>query len=658
MKYILFLVFLVLNGLVYFVTEVNINQRIDSSLYNHLHKLQVHYEIFMTTQSQNADVIYDTTIKTNGVIDILAKAKNTKDEKTRDLLRDKLYTILNTKYKLLKKHGVLQYHFVFPDNTVFLRMHKPSKYGDDLTKIRQDFIKTNKTKDIIRGFSQGRTAHAFRNVYPVFNKTGEHIASMEVSYPSELLQKNLNNISEIHSHFLVYKKIFDVKSWGRDDMILKYGPSIEHKDFLLTVSKEHIKQDKIKNLKNRIHIERELINKKMKNELMFSLLSQYDGDIKIISFIPIYQNVTGEVSAWIVSYEDDQFIADTMENTKIIRIVSFLIIFILVFFMYRIFKQNKKMNSLLKSFDKHVIFSTTNSKGIITHVSDAFCKISGFEKKELIGESHNVIRDPQMPKEIFKEMWSTIQAGKSWSGEVSNIAKDGKRYWVYAEIEPKINKGNIVGYSSIRQDITDRIDVENIQKEIIFTMGTIGEVRSKETAHHVKRVAEFSRLLALRYGLSVKKANLLAEASPMHDIGKVAISDTILNKPSRLDDNERKIIETHTEHGYELLKRSPRKLLKTAAIVAYQHHEKWDGTGYPRGLKGEDIHIYGRITAVADVFDALVSDRCYKKSWKLEDALELFKEERGKHFEPKLVDILFENIDEIISIQKKFSDKF
>jgi HD-GYP domain-containing protein (c-di-GMP phosphodiesterase class II) len=199
-------------------------------------------------------------------------------------------------------------------------------------------------------------------------------------------------------------------------------------------------------------------------------------------------------------------------------------------------------------------------------------------------------------------------------------------------------------------------EIEQTQKEVVFTMGSIGESRSKETGNHVKRVAAYSKLLAKYYGLSKKEAEMLKQASPMHDIGKVAIPDAILNKPGRFDEKEREVMNTHSKLGYEMLKHSDRPLLKCAATVALEHHEKWDGTGYPKGLKGEDIHIFGRITALADVFDALGSDRCYKKAWDDERIFTLFKEERGKHFDPKLVDIFFEHLDEFLKIRDKFKD--
>ncbi|MDY3200513.1 MAG: HD domain-containing protein [Arcobacter sp.] len=219
------------------------------------------------------------------------------------------------------------------------------------------------------------------------------------------------------------------------------------------------------------------------------------------------------------------------------------------------------------------------------------------------------------------------------------------------EIETKVQEG-------LEEIKNLNHEIEKTQKEVVFTMGAIGESRSKETGNHIKRVAEYSKLLALYYGLNEKEAEMLKQASPMHDIGKVAIPDAVLNKPGRFDESEREIMNTHAALGYEMLKHSNRPLLKMAAVVANEHHEKWDGSGYPRGLSGENIHIYGRITALADVFDALGSHRVYKKAWDDERIFNLFKEERGKHFDPKLVDIFFEHLDEFLKIRETFKDKF
>jgi HD-GYP domain-containing protein (c-di-GMP phosphodiesterase class II) len=199
-------------------------------------------------------------------------------------------------------------------------------------------------------------------------------------------------------------------------------------------------------------------------------------------------------------------------------------------------------------------------------------------------------------------------------------------------------------------------EITNTQKEIIYTMGEIAETRSKETGNHVKRVAEYSYLLAIKYGLSEKEASILKLSSPMHDIGKVGIPDNILNKPGKLTVEEFEIMKTHAQLGYEMLKHSKKPILQAAAIVSREHHEKYNGKGYPLGLKEDEIHIFAKITAVADVFDALGSNRVYKKAWDDEKILALFKEERGKHFDPIIVDLFFENLEEVYKIRNQFQD--
>jgi len=200
-------------------------------------------------------------------------------------------------------------------------------------------------------------------------------------------------------------------------------------------------------------------------------------------------------------------------------------------------------------------------------------------------------------------------------------------------------------------------EIEATQREIIFTLAETGELRSKETGYHVKRVAEFCRLFAAKHGLSDDETELLRLSSPMHDIGKIAIPDSILLKPGKLTPDEWSIMQTHTTLGYEMLKHSERRLLKAAAIIANEHHEKWNGKGYPNGTRGKDIHIFGRITAMSDVFDALANTRVYKPAWELDRILELFKEEKGQQFDPDLVKVFLDNFDDFVEIKETYRDE-
>ncbi len=194
-------------------------------------------------------------------------------------------------------------------------------------------------------------------------------------------------------------------------------------------------------------------------------------------------------------------------------------------------------------------------------------------------------------------------------------------------------------------------ELEETQREIIYILSELTEAVSDETGQHIKRVAHISRLLAHYHPtLSEDDVQTVFSAAPMHDIGKIAIDKDILNKPSSLTAQEFEIMKTHTELAHKLLKNSDRKIIQSADIIAMQHHEKYDGSGYPKGLKGDDIHIYGRIVAIADVFDALTHKRVYKDSWTPEDAAAYIEKNSGSHFDPILVQIFSEHIEEFIEI--------
>jgi len=307
------------------------------------------------------------------------------------------------------------------------------------------------------------------------------------------------------------------------------------------------------------------------------------------------------------------------------------------------------------------ILLRTNNFGEITYVNDKFLELTKFSRKELIGADYKIFKHEDIEDSLFKNLELLIDDKKIFNKILNNKSKNGDNYWINITIVPIKDDNNFtIEYMWIINDLTELFklneEIQSTQKEIIYKMGEIGETRSKETGNHVKRVAEYSKLLALLYGIDKNEADNLLIASPMHDIGKVGIPDSILKKPDKLTIEEFELMKEHSIIGYNILKDSNRDILKTAAIVAKEHHEKYDGSGYPLGLKGEEIHIYGRITAIADVFDALGSDRCYKKAWKDEKIFELLKKEKGKHFDPILVDLFFENIDEFIEIRNKYKD--
>ena len=314
-----------------------------------------------------------------------------------------------------------------------------------------------------------------------------------------------------------------------------------------------------------------------------------------------------------------------------------------------------------KAIDSSNILLRTNLDKKINYINDKFMQLTKFTKDELIGADYRIFKHHEINDEIFEDFDSLLDSKKIYNQILKNKSKNNETYWINVTIIPIKNDNEIViEYMWIINDLTELFnlneEIQSTQKEIIYKMGEIGETRSKETGNHVKRVAEYSELLALLYGIDKKEANILLVASPMHDIGKVGISDAILKKPAKLTLEEFEIMKEHSMIGYNILKDSKRDILKAAAIVAKEHHEKYDGSGYPLGLKGEEIHIYGRITAIADVFDALGSERCYKEVWEDEKIFQLFRDEKGKHFDPKLIDLFFDNLDMFLQIRDRYKD--
>ena len=199
-------------------------------------------------------------------------------------------------------------------------------------------------------------------------------------------------------------------------------------------------------------------------------------------------------------------------------------------------------------------------------------------------------------------------------------------------------------------------EIEATQQELVFRLSEALEQRSTETGNHVKRVSHICYELAMGYGLSKREAELIRLAAPLHDVGKVGIPDAILNKPGPLTDEEWAIMQLHAEKGHLILKDSNRDIVNTGAVIALSHHERWDGSGYPKGLKGEDIPIAGRIVALADVFDALRHKRCYKEPWSLDDVVKEINAQQGKQFDPKLIDVFNQRIKEIEDVLVRYPD--
>lgn len=290
----------------------------------------------------------------------------------------------------------------------------------------------------------------------------------------------------------------------------------------------------------------------------------------------------------------------------------------------------------------------------------------GYKRKDMIDRHVSLIfkPDPDIPHKIAGIRKELREQG--FTKAYLNCI-DSKNKPLYLQVylmatksaknDPKFNTAYGI-FHNVTEIFQMQQELEDVQKEVLYAMGTISEGRSRETGNHIKRVAEFTYLLSNLYGLDKKQAELLKIASPMHDIGKLAIPDAILNKPGKLTDEEFEIMKTHAQKGYDMLCFSNRSILKTAAEIALTHHEWWNGNGYPQKLKGTGIPLCGRIVAVADVFDALSHDRCYKKAWPINEVVEHMMKNKGVQFEAKLVDLLVEHIDDFVKIKEEYADKF
>ncbi len=200
-------------------------------------------------------------------------------------------------------------------------------------------------------------------------------------------------------------------------------------------------------------------------------------------------------------------------------------------------------------------------------------------------------------------------------------------------------------------------ELEASRKEIIACLGKAAEYKDNDTGMHVKRMSLYAKVIGLATGMSEEEANALQETAPMHDIGKIGLPDRILKKPAKLNPEEIEHMRQHPQIGVDILGGQTCPLLNMARSIAISHHEKWDGSGYPNGLKGEEIPLHGRIAAIADVFDALTTQRPYKEAWPVEKALNLLNEESGKHFDPKLIELFMASLPEILEIKQSFQEK-
>ncbi len=548
-----------------------------------------------------------------------------------------------------------------PISTIILDMELPDRHGlellrdikniPELTHIPVVVISANDNPETVRDAFKLGVSYFIKKPFNIEELILKVNLSVEIYHKDiEILckQKILNEYKDaVDDSSIVSKtdtrgiitfvndRFCEISGYSKEELIGKPHNIVRHpdmpssifKEIWETISSKKRWNGKVKNLKKD--------GSYYWVESTISPIVDYDGNI--VEYISIRVDIT-----------ELEYVKQELEKSLDISNKNFL-------------EAYKKSQEYQKAIELTNIVIRVNTDEIITHVNDRFCEVLGYERDEIIGKHYKIFKDSTFSDEDYLAVHKKLSSGEIWRGQIQTKAKNGDIFYFETTAVPIIDKkGNIVESLIIRQNVTEIItlhkELEDTQKEIVYRLGEVGETRSKETGFHVKRVAEYSRLLAKLIGLDERKVNLIYTASPMHDIGKVGIPDSILKKPARLNEEEWEIMKTHSKIGFDILKNSKREILRAAAIISYTHHEKYDGTGYPNQIKGENIHIFGRITALADVFDALGSDRVYKKAWELDKILDLIKQESGRHFDPKLVDIFLKNLDLFLYIKNRFKD--
>jgi putative two-component system response regulator len=310
-----------------------------------------------------------------------------------------------------------------------------------------------------------------------------------------------------------------------------------------------------------------------------------------------------------------------------------------------------------------------DAKRRYTIANRAAHEVAGLEPNALIGLSDREIMPAEAERSVAESDNRILNGDGTYEAEETLVVGEEERTFLTVKFPYVDDSGEIAGVTGISTDISGKKKVEKLQEELaaaqeqaieelrasrqetVERLAKAIEMHDAETGEHVNRMAAVAAFLGHQLGLERERLLLLRAAAPMHDVGKIATPDGILQKRGPLTPDERKEMECHTTVGHQILAGSDSELLRMGADVALTHHERWDGDGYPQGLEGEEIPLEGRIVAVADVFDALLSDRCYRPAMPLEQAVAIVRDGRATHFDPAVVDALLDNLDEVLSLR-------
>ncbi|MEA2018615.1 MAG: PAS domain S-box protein [Campylobacterota bacterium] len=470
LKLIMMSIFLFVFGIILFFNTNNKNQIIERALDKQVKILQTHYSISKLNFLNNVKGIKHYIENQEDIINIFSQAKDAK-QKQRDILRKKLYTLLTPTYNRIKNMGILQFQFVFPNNTSFLRMHKPSKYGDDLSDIRYSFKYTNETKNDIYGFEQGKTTHGFRYVFPFYDKEKNYLGAVEISLASYELQDKLHVVNKIHTHFLVNKHIMSVKAWEPKEQIQKYITSIENENYLYTLSKH---SDKTLLEETRLYVMKNIKNKivsNMKSNQAFALYTPFKETIKVVSFLPIKDTEKNSNAAYLVSCTENDNIHSVLKDYKYQNILIFLILMFLFYFIYKNIVHKNKLEHNIEEKTKKLKNNLKMTKALLDSSHDGIVVIdennrcvsindTGMKMYQIGDESEIVginILDNVM-KESIPTILEHINQQSEATYEIMCLRKDGTTY-------PAVVKGKTIIQDGKTLRITSVLDITDIKKK-------------------------------------------------------------------------------------------------------------------------------------------------------------------------------------------------
>jgi len=504
------LLFLIIFIFLEYINQLNKDRLINRELSSVAKELKVNFDIVNETDTMYAKSI-NAFISNDAVVLAVISQAFFADKKRQALLRQELFQHLQKQYREMRKRGILQMQFVFPNNVSFLRIHRPDKFGDDLSSVRYTFEYVNKMHKEISGFEQGRVVHGFRNVFPLF-KNGKYIGAYEISFSSESIQDTLSKVNKIYTHFLVNKHIFDVKRYKRNESDLRYKTSIESTNYML-LHTDTIKAEYLRYLEeNIIHKHKSYIEEQMQMCKSFSFYQQLDKRVKVVSFLPIKDVKGKKTAAYLVSYTDNYDIAAIIYHSRLITTILVIgtIVFVYLFYLQFIRKKALKetvqeQQKLLELFDKGDIslFRWRNDMNWnIEYVSNNIAALTEYSKEEFMNGS--IAYSDLIEEDDFKQALHELSDAFENNLDVLKhrpyqiFTKNITKRWVeQTTLLIRDNEGHVTHFLGYLIDISQRKKLQIQLQELNDNLKQEIEKRTNEILQKDKMLQEQAKLVAM-----------------------------------------------------------------------------------------------------------------------------------------------------------------